>query len=203
MSPVFWFWLRFVPRLRSGGTMYLLDWLFGKKEHVESVPSVPLTASGSPPEPVPAVSGAVAPGTAIHFHPELVGKLQQDHIALLRLYTQTQTSARCGDVVQAAHHLEEFRILLQGHLMTENVRLYVYLEHTLDKDASSHQLIRSFRHEMGDIGKAVEVFLHDYRDLTQHPEFTQQFSEAFEGIGKVLAERIRREEETLYPLYTA
>ena len=43
----------------------------------------------------------------------------------------------------------------------------------------------------------------DYRDLAQHPEFAQQFSEALDGIGKVLAERIRREEETLYPLYSA
>lgn len=183
--------------------MYLFDWLFGKKEHVQSVASAPLKVPVASPEPRPAVSGAVAPGTAIHFHPELVGKLQQDHQALLRLYTQTRTAARSGDVVQAARHLEEFRILLQDHLLTENVRLYVYLEHTLAKDASSHQLIRSFRHEMDDIGKAVVAFLNDYRDLAQHPEFSQQFSEALEGIGKVLAERIRREEETLYPLYSA
>lgn len=183
--------------------MYLFDWLFGKKEHLQNAASAPLKVPVASPEPRPVGPGAVAPGTAIHFHPELVGKLQQDHQALLRLYTQTQTAARSGDVEQAARHLEEFRILLQGHLLTENVRLYVYLEHTLAKDASSHQLIRSFRHEMDDIGKAVVAFLNDYRDLAQHPELSQQFSESLEGIGKVLAERIRREEETLYPLYCA
>lgn len=183
--------------------MYLFDWLFGKKEHVQSVASAPSTAPVEPEVPRAAASATVAPGTAIHFHPELVGKLQQDHQALLRIYTQTQAAARRGDVVQAAHHLEEFRILLQSHLLTENVRLYVYLEHALAKDAPSHQLIRSFRHEMDDIGKAVVEFLTDYRDLAQHPEFAQQFSQALDGIGKVLAERIRREEETLYPLYSA
>ena len=183
--------------------MVLFDWLFGKKEHVQSVASAPLKAPAASEVPRAAASETVAPGTAIHFHPELVGKLQQDHQALLRLYTQTQTAARRGDVVQAAAHLEEFRILLQSHLLTENVRLYVYLEHALAKDASSHQLIRSFRHEMDDIGKVVVKFLTDYRDLARHPELAQQFSEALDGIGKVLAERIRREEETLYPLYSA
>lgn len=103
--------------------MYLFDWLFGKKEHVQSVASAPLKAPAASELPRAAASETVAPGTAIHFHPELVGKLQQDHQALLRLYTQTQTAARRGDVVQAAAHLEEFRILLQSHLLTENVRL--------------------------------------------------------------------------------
>lgn len=196
--------LRPVLAPRNGETMYLFDWLFGKKEPVHGGGAVPVQAPAEAPKQAAAApSVTVAPGTAIHFHPELVGKLQQDHQALLRLYTQTQTAARRGDVVQAARHLEEFRILLQSHLLTENVRLYVYLEHALAKDGSSRQLIRSFRHEMDDIGKAVVAFLNDYRDLARHPEFAQQFSEALEGIGKVLAERIRREEETLYPLYSA
>ena len=93
--------------------MYLFDWLFGKKEHVQSVASAPLKAPAASELPRAAASETVAPGTAIHFHPELVGKLQQDHQALLRLYTQTQTAARRGDVVhghgpatfaQAAQH---------------------------------------------------------------------------------------------------
>ena len=42
-----------------------------------------------------------------------------------------------------------------------------------------------------------------YSVAARAEEFAQQFSEALEGIGKVLAERIRREEETLYPLYSA
>lgn len=183
--------------------MYLFDWLFGKKENVQDAAPTPAPAPAAAPKPSAAASDTVAPGTAIHYHPELVGKLKQDHQGLLQLFTQTQAAARSGDVVQAARHLEAFRILLQSHLLTENVRLYVYLEHALAQDAPSHQLIRSFRHEMDDIGKAVVDFLVTYRDLAQHPEFAQQFSEALDGIGKVLAERIRREEDTLYPLYAA
>ena len=180
--------------------MYLFDWLFGRKEHVHSGDAA---VSREPEAPLAEVAETVAPGTAIRFHADLVAKLTQDHQQLLKLFTQTQAAARSGDVIVAARCLDEFRILLQGHLLTENVRLYVYLEHALVKDAPSHQLIRSFRHEMDGIGKAVVQFLNDYRDLAEHPEFVQEFSQALDGIGKVLVERIRHEEETLYPLYTA
>lgn len=179
--------------------MYLFDWIFGsKKEPAQGRAEAPVPAATQRPA---APMGSAAPGTAIRYHPELVGQLLHDHQALLRLYTLTLAAARRGDVTQAADHLEEFRILLQGHLLTENVRLYVYMEHALANDASSHQLIRSFRHEMDGIGRAVVDFLSAYRDLAQHPELAPQFVEALEGIGKVLAERIRREEQTLYPLY--
>ena len=59
------------------------------------------------------------------------------------------------------------------------------------------------RHGIDDIGNVVVKCPAASRDLARHPEFAQQFSEALDGIGKVLAERIRREEETLYPLYSA
>lgn len=185
----------------------MFEWLFGKKEQVQTVSKVPSSvdaqAQTAPGRSAASAPGAVAPGTGIHFHPELIGKLSQDHQALLKLFGQTQEAARQGDVALAARQLEAFRVLLQGHLLTENVRLYVYLEHALAADASSHQLMRAFRHEMDDIGKAVVDFLGAYRDLARRPDLTPQFLLALDGIGKVLVERIQREEETLYPLYTA
>lgn len=188
--------------------MFMFDWLFGKKESVQHVAELPARAAAAAPAPATARTEAVlaqtvAPGTAIHYHPELIGKLTQEHQCLLRLFEHVQRAAREGDVVLAARHLEAFRVQLQGHLLTENVRLYVYLEHALAGDASSHQLMRAFRHEMDDIGKAVVDFLTSYRELARRPDLTPQFLQALEGIGKVLVERIQREEETLYPLYAA
>jgi regulator of sigma D len=180
--------------------MYMFDWLFGKKEHIQGVAQVPAAQNTPAPAAIPA---ATAPGTGIHFHPELVEKLSHEHRMLLKLFTQTQAAARQGDVVHAAQHAEAFRVLLQGHLLSENVRLYVYLEHSLAGDASSFALIRAFRHEMDGIGKAVMDFLGRYRDLAQRPDLAAQFLHELDGIGQVLAQRIAREEETLYPLYTA
>jgi len=173
--------------------MFLFDLLFGKREQT-AVPAVATEA----PEGAP-----TAPGTSIHFHPDLIGKLSADHQVLLKLFGETSAAAARGDVSAAAARLEEFRVVLQGHLLTENIRLYVYLEHALADDAQSHALIQEFRHEMDAIGKAVVGFLGKYRDLAAHPELAAAFGEELAGIGKVLVERIRREEGTLYPLYVA
>ncbi|MGQ0709218.1 MAG: hemerythrin domain-containing protein [Rhodoferax sp.] len=181
----------------------MFDWLFGKKESVHHVAQVPAAAKAVPVPAAAAPAQAVAPGTGIHYHPDLIGKLTQEHQNLLRLFEHVQHAAQEGDVVLAARHLEAFRVQLQGHLLTENVRLYVYLEHALAADASSHQLMRAFRHEMDDIGKAVVDFLGHYRELAQRPDLTPKFIQSLEGIGAVLVERIRREEGILYPLYTA
>lgn len=184
-----------VPRMRAslkGGTMFLFDLLFGKKDAAPAVATAPS---------MPAEQAVTAPGTNIHYHADLVDKLTGDHRLLLKLFGETQAAADGGDVVAAAARLEEFRVALQGHLLTENIRLYVYLEHLLADDAQSHQLIHEFRHEMDGIGKAVVGFLGKYRDLALHPELAGEFAEELAGVGKVLVERIRREEETLYPLY--
>ncbi len=169
----------------------LFNLLFGQRE-------APVTET----PPVAVREGAVAPGTNIRFHPELIAKLTDDHRVLLGLFGETSEAAARGDVRAAAEKLEAFRTALQGHLLTENIRLYVYLEHLFADDPSSHSLIHAFRHEMDGIGKAVISFFIKYEGLAAHPELAAAFAQDLAGIGKVLASRIEREEGTLYPLYT-
>lgn len=171
--------------------MFLFDLLFGRRE-----PAAPAAAAAEAPAPASA-----APGTSIHYHPDLIGRLTADHQVLLKLFSEAGVAAVRGDVIAAAARLEEFRVALQSHLLTENIRLYVYLQHSLADDAASHALIHEFRHEMDGIGRAVVAFLGKYRDLAAHPERAGEFSAELAAVGKVLVERIRREENTLYPLY--
>ena len=95
----------------------------------------------------------------------------------------------------------DFRFALQGHLLTENVRLYVYLERRLAHDPASYELIHSFRHEMDRIGRDVVHFLEQYRELETKPHLLQTFISDLDAIGKVLVKRIQSEEDILYPLY--
>lgn len=172
--------------------MFLFDLLFGKRQQqAATVQTIE-----------PPVDDRAAPGTQIHFHAELIDKLTGDHRVLLGLFGDVSSAAAQGDVAAAAARLEEFRVALQGHLLTENIRLYVYLEHQFADDAQSHALIHEFRHEMDGIGKAVVGFLGKYRELAARPELAGEFSVDLAAVGKVLVERIRREEKTLYPLYT-
>ncbi len=169
----------------------LFNLLFGQR-HEPAAETPPVAVQEEP----------VAPGTNIHFHPELIDKLTNDHHLLLSLFGETSHAAAQGDVVTAAERLEAFRTALQGHLLTENIRLYVYLEHLFADDSSTYSLIHEFRHEMDGIGKAVISFLLKYEGLATHPELAEAFAHDLADIGKVLVSRIEREEGMLYPLYT-
>lgn len=173
--------------------MFLFDLLFGKKA------SAPPT---DVPVPAPAAPANTAPGTRIHYHGDLIDKLTGDHRHLLTLFGETQAAAGQGDVAVAAARLEAFRSALQAHLLTENVRLYVYLEHLLAGDPSSRDLIHEFRHEMDSIGKALVAFLGKYRELATRPDLAAAFADELAAVGGILVQRIEREEGTLYPLYT-
>lgn len=142
-----------------------------------------------------------APGTRIAYHPELIDQLEQDHRDLLRIFAGLRGAADGGRLDEAAERLDVFRHALQGHLLKENVKLYVYLEHALGSDSISHDLMHNFRHEMDRIGKTVIDFLDRYRAVAEHPEWQADFSRELESMGRVLMDRMRNEESSLYPLY--
>lgn len=170
-----------------------LDFLFRKKELKHEAPPTPL----APVEP----QHASAPGTHIGYNPDLVPHLHADHVMLGEIFIAIDNAFKAGDLATTVRHMNHFRVAIQAHLLTENVRLYIYLEHALAHDAASHALIHEFRHEMDGIGKAVLAFLSKYRELDTQPNLAVSFGSDLKAIGKVLVERIEREEATLYPLY--
>lgn len=144
-----------------------------------------------------------APGTEIRYSPTLINELQIDHQQLLVLYMAIKSSFEAGDYPTVSEKLNEFRTGLQGHLLTENVRLYIYLDRMLGQDEMNSELIRSFRREMDGIGKAVLNFLKKYEAIGVDKDLAPSFAKDFSAIGVVLTERIKKEESVLYPLYMA
>ncbi|HXE40374.1 MAG TPA: hemerythrin domain-containing protein [Azonexus sp.] len=169
-----------------------LDFLFGKKDPA----SAPAPVASAPDVPA-----AVAPGTHIAYHPQLVGELVQEHGNLLACFNAIAQAFDGGDLAATCRELERFRGNLLAHLLKENVRFYIYLEHALAGDTTSHALVHQFRHEMDDIGKAVLAFLGKYAELAKNPALAESFRGELGGIGEVLIQRIRNEEDNLYPLY--
>lgn len=174
--------------------MSLLRKLFG---HAESPAATTVPAAPSKP------ARDTAPGTRIRYHPELVQQLTAEHQALLQTFGSVRTAAIQGNLAGATERLEQFRVQLQSHLLAENVRLYIYLEHELAQDPSSYALILEFRREMDGIGKVLAGFVRRYQKLSEQPELAAPFLEELARMGHVLMERIRREESTLYPLYAS
>lgn len=167
----------------------MFEFLFGRKKQTA-------TAQDSQP-----AAHSAAPGTHIAYSPELIDELKDDHHQLLQIFGAIGAAHAAGDLAETAVLLERFRSALAEHLLKENVRFYIYLEHALQKDASSHALVHQFRREMDGIGKAVLAFLDRYRNIAADPVLTGSFAADLAAVGKVLGQRIRSEEQTLYSLY--
>ena len=152
------------------------------------------------PQPVEQQSHT-APGTEIRYSSELVGSLQDDHQELLGLYGKIDHAFKERRFSDVSSMLGDFRSGLSAHLLTENVRLYIYLDRSLAHDPINSDLIRNFRKEMDDIAKVALGFLKKYETIGVDDDLAEHFSTDFATIGKVLVERIKKEESTLYPLY--
>jgi len=181
--------------------MFLFDLLFGSKKAAATPAREPAIASTPP--PAPGARSVNAPGTYIHHDANLIVSLKDDHQKLLKTFQAIGAASFAGELGKVQSLLGQFQTLIQDHLLKENVRLYVYLEHLLANDLVSHQMMHGFRHEMDGIGRVVVGFLEKYKSIGEHPELADSFATDLRGIGEALVARIKREEDILYPMYSA
>ena len=144
----------------------------------------------------------VAPGTGVHYDPNLVPGLIADHHALVAIFGEVGKAMGQKNSALLQEKLGDFGDALRGHLLTENIKFYVYLQHSLEGDTENANIMHEFRKEMQHIGKAVADFLHKYTGAAKWDgSIWQNFETDVAAIGKVLTKRIQTEENVLYPLY--
>lgn len=168
---------------------------FKKKEEKKFAPTV---------TPAPAPTPTVAPpsSSGIAFYPELIKDLVGDHRHLFQLHDSIKESFTRRDLASVSSNLQEFGMLVRNHLLTENMRLYIYLQQKMAGDEINTTLVRSFRKEMDGIGKNVLDFLEKYKEIEKKSEADlASFADELDQIGIVVSTRMKREEQTLYPLY--
>ena len=142
-----------------------------------------------------------APGTQIRYAPELIDKLKDDHQILLSIFGEIKAAFDSVNYSLVTLKLKDFKTALMDHLLTENVRLYIYMTRSFADDEVNGELVKGFRSEMNDIAKVVMTFLTRYETLGVDETLAATFSKDLDAIGGALAARIEREESTLYPLY--
>jgi len=143
-----------------------------------------------------------APAPEMRYFAGLIDKLKRDHQALFTSYRAILAAFQANDIAVAAEELGRFRLAINSHLTMEGVRLYAYLERELSRDPENQALVHDFRREMDRIGQSVVGFLAKYAELGRNPALSDSFGRDLEAVGKVLTQRIQREEVLLYPLYT-
>ncbi|SDX60927.1 Hemerythrin HHE cation binding domain-containing protein [Collimonas sp. OK242] len=142
-------------------------------------------------------------GHQIHYDEKLIPQLKGDHAALLLMYSSVanKMSAGAWDAVPAS--LREMRMAMYGHLLTEGVKLYSYMRRSLAEEPNLLEVYRSYKKEMDGIGRFAFDFFDKYqgKDWLASADSRSSFKAEFDHLGKVLADRITREENILYPLY--
>lgn len=96
--------------------------------------------------------------------------------------------------------IAQFKADFQAHLLTENVKFYVYLEQCFAEDEHNAKIVREFRTDMNDIANAVVKFCKTYQGQFTL-EMVQQFKQDYATVGEVLTRRVSLEEKSLYVLY--
>ena len=178
--------------------MWFSDFLLGKKKNNARQQILSKPVGLQQPQNAP---GPVVRETQIAYNPDLVPQLKAEHQHLLELFGMVMTAFSQNDLPSTVKLLGDFRRKLHGHRLTENIRFYIYLEHSLAEDREKLFIAYSFRQEMEEIGKVMHAFVHKYKEIATHPDAFTSFGQELDNIGKVLVNRIQREEKILYPLY--
>ncbi|WP_303908934.1 hemerythrin domain-containing protein [Thiohalomonas denitrificans] len=144
---------------------------------------------------------APAPGTGIRYSPELIEEFKNDHERFFALHRAIVATHQREDFFPIPSLMSEFEAALTGHLLIERVRLYAYMDAYFSVDQKTREMLRNYRTEMDRIGDSVMQLFRKYRNIDTEVALRQSFGRDFEELGKVLAERMQREESILYPLY--
>jgi regulator of sigma D len=141
------------------------------------------------------------PGLSLTYDPGLVRSLLNDHRSLIQIFQEIDAACRAHDIGECKEALGRFQSRLIDHLIVENTRFYLYVKNAMKgSNPAAAEIARSFQAEMHQTAKVVTSFVGKY---SQDEELLQSaaFAQDLQGIGQALAERIDREEKTLYPLY--
>jgi regulator of sigma D len=137
----------------------------------------------------------------IQFDAGLITKLKDDHQILIDIFTEINQSADNGHFNKLPELLSKFTHSLQSHIVTENVKFYVYMRNKLKHDKENSTNLADVRREMDGIARAVIKFtsLHSVTPITY--ETVAIFKRELGEIGEVLVKRVQLEEGMLYPMY--
>ncbi|MCW8828367.1 MAG: hemerythrin domain-containing protein [Gammaproteobacteria bacterium] len=142
-----------------------------------------------------------APGTGIRYSPTLVDELKADHQQFFKLHEMLLEALRGERLEEVPILLHRFDTLLTSHLLTEQVRLYAYMDAYFTYDTQAREMLRDYRIEMEKIGNSVRKMIKKYKDIANRRELQETVEKDMDELRQVLDERMSREESTLYPLY--
>lgn len=137
-----------------------------------------------------------------NFSWQLINDLRGDHAELLEQYAGIEKLAVEGRYASIPPVLSAFKANFDIHILNENLHFYCYVEQKLSGTPDKLDVIKAFRTEMNGIARGVVNFVKKYNMAGVRPSNGGEFLVELRQVGKLLVQRIQREEQDLYPLYT-
>jgi regulator of sigma D len=132
----------------------------------------------------------------------LVQGLTAEHREFFDLYQEIHDAVTGRKYSVVAKHATKFHDRLHDHLAAENIKLYAELKRHLESaDMQKRQVVHNLQREMFTIGRAAVEFIQKAETIALNDANAGQFRNDLEGVGTVLARRIRQEEDYLFPLF--
>jgi regulator of sigma D len=141
--------------------------------------------------------------SGVVHHSTLVGELKSEHRELLATFGLLRHAAEERDAAGFRRALAAFKALLVPHLVKESFKVYTYLrqEYKAKGDLAVYDMVTAYKSEMTGIGDTALRFVESCDQMADDAIDFVQIDATLHTMGRLLGDRIRREEAELYPLY--
>ncbi len=152
-------------------------------------------------EPIAKTSGIVKK-PKIAYDDTLIDSLERQHEVLVENFgTALKTGFESQDFTLLCTQLSEFKVLLQNHIIKENVKLFCYLEQQMKSNSKSLTSMRKFRKEVNYWSNALINFCKKYEQPIDVFFSQDSFKDEYQAVGKALIHRVQLVETGMYARY--
>jgi predicted PolB exonuclease-like 3'-5' exonuclease len=127
---------------------------------------------------------------------KLVARWKKEHLKMVELAHKILGEYAKGKHAKAKKYLKEFSDIGIDHIVSEDIEFFKLLRDHEYGDMRTEKMIEDFKESFGDTKETLMKFLGKY--TVDSARLDEAFFEGFNGIVKVLVERIEYEESNLY-----
>ena len=137
----------------------------------------------------------------IPYKQGLILELRHENRLILAAIGLLVARIRENDIQTVRRLLVDLKRVLTDHFIKENVFLYVYIKALYREDEEKQGQLKELRREMSGVQALLLRFLNSYLNKNLIAVDLIPLGKELSVIGEVLVNRIRHEEQQLYPLY--
>lgn len=142
-----------------------------------------------------------AQGTKIAYDYYLIEQLRLENQILLMYFSKINLTLEKNELEEAAIRIKKFKSMLVGHFYKTTLKLYIYLQYSLQNQSESFSTMRDFRKKKIKTSSMILRYLDRYMNIDKTPELLEECILEFAEIKEILDKRIKQEEKIIYPIY--